>query len=48
MVSFFVRRIFRENLNEAILSVKINIIFKMTSILANEISSFSFLWNNSP
>ena len=42
MVSFFFRKNFLENLNEAMSWVEINITLKVTSISVNGISSFTF------
>ena len=42
MVSFFFRKIFLENLNEAMSLVEIKITLKVTSISVNGISSFTF------
>ena len=42
MVSFFFRKNFLENLNEAMSWVEINITLKVTSISVNGISSFRF------
>lgn len=42
MVSFFFRKIFLENLNEAMSLVEIKITLKVTSISVNGISSFRF------
>lgn len=40
MVSFLSSKVFRGNLNEAILSAEIDVTLKVTSILTNKIASF--------
>ena len=44
MVNFRFRKIFRGNLNEAILLVETDVTFQTTSISANEIGLFPFPW----
>ena len=41
-INLLLRKIFRENLNEAMLLVEIDVTFKVTSISANETASFRF------
>ena len=42
MVNFLLGKVFRGNLNEAILLAEIDVTLKVTSILTNEIASFRF------
>ena len=44
IINFLSREIFRGNLNEAISLFEIDVTFQMTSISANKIASFRFLW----
>lgn len=39
-MNFFLKKIFRRNLNEANSKVEIDVTFKMTPISANELASF--------
>lgn len=43
MVNFLLKKMFRGNPNEAIPSVDMDVAFKVTSIVVNEIASFRLL-----